>query len=132
MNRFALLAFLTMASGCVETTAVQVRLTSISGAQLSAVKSKVVYSFKDPGSAQFRNITAYRVATGDLAVCGEVNGKNGFGAYVGFKTFYIRLSGDVVKKSFVDQDGPSIATVACREASQGTLSIANTELTTES
>lgn len=38
----------------------------------------------DPTSAQFRN-----VAAGDRAVCGEINGKNRMGAYVGFTRFYV-------------------------------------------
>ncbi|KAF1692743.1 hypothetical protein CSC62_14000 [Pseudoxanthomonas jiangsuensis] len=38
----------------------------------------------DPSSAQFRNMLV-----GDGVVCGEVNGKNRFGAYVGFKPFLV-------------------------------------------
>lgn len=38
----------------------------------------------DPASAQFRN-----VADRDGAVCGEINGKNRMGAYVGFTRFYV-------------------------------------------
>lgn len=38
----------------------------------------------DPSSAQFRNI-----ASRDGIVCGEINGKNRMGAYVGFTRFYV-------------------------------------------
>lgn len=38
----------------------------------------------DPSSALFR-----AVRTGDGAVCGEINGKNRMGAYVGFTRFYV-------------------------------------------
>ncbi len=39
----------------------------------------------DPGSAQFRNVQG----RGDAAVCGEVNSKNRFGGYVGFRRFVV-------------------------------------------
>jgi hypothetical protein len=38
---------------------------------------------KDPGSAQFRG--DYITSIG--SVCGEINGKNGFGAYSGFERY---------------------------------------------
>jgi hypothetical protein len=41
----------------------------------------------DPGSAQFRN-----VANRDTAVCGEINGRNRMGAYVGFTRFWVDTS----------------------------------------
>lgn len=45
---------------------------------------------KDPDSAQFRNVR--RCATG-FYITGEVNGKNSYGAYAGFKTFYANSAG---------------------------------------
>jgi hypothetical protein len=47
------------------------------------VQDKVSYDLIDPSSAQFRNVTVV-----DGWVCGEVNAKNRFGAYVGYKPFY--------------------------------------------
>lgn len=38
---------------------------------------------RDPSSAQFRNTKRY-----GSYICGEINGKNGFGAYNGFVRFY--------------------------------------------
>jgi hypothetical protein len=42
---------------------------------------------RDPGSAQFRNIRVITTILGTKKVCGEVNAKNGFGGYGGFKPF---------------------------------------------
>lgn len=39
---------------------------------------------RDPSSAQFRKVRT----DGKSYVCGEINGKNGFGAYSGFSEFY--------------------------------------------
>ena len=47
----------------------------------------------DPNSAQFRNVKGDIAPLGGL-VCGEINGKNSMGAYVGFKKFlYNSISG---------------------------------------
>lgn len=51
---------------------------TIKGAQEAAASQ-----LRDPSSAQFRN-----VRVNGIFVCGEVNGKNGFGAYNGFVRFY--------------------------------------------
>ena len=42
------------------------------------VRNYVLASLKDPGSAEFRN---------QYGICGEVNAKNSFGGYTGFKRF---------------------------------------------
>lgn len=47
------------------------------------IKSQV----KDPNSVAFRNV---------MGNCGEINAKNGFGAYVGFKRFLVKPDGQVV------------------------------------
>ena len=51
---------------------------TINGAQKAAAAQ-----LRDPSSAQFRN-----VRVNQIFVCGEINGKNGFGAYTGFVRFY--------------------------------------------
>lgn len=50
----------------------------------AAAKKLVAQGLRDPSSAQFRD-----VGKSDQAVCGEVNGKNAFGAYVGFRHFIV-------------------------------------------
>jgi hypothetical protein len=50
-------------------------------AELQA-KRAVAARMKDPDSAKFRNVRS----VGD-AICGDVNGRNGFGAYAGFVPF---------------------------------------------
>jgi hypothetical protein len=72
------------------------------------VKEAARYNLKDPSSAQFRNVVvtqSYHADTGALNgvnVCGEINAKNSFGAYTGFKKFFAtRAEGKVV---FVTED----------------------------
>lgn len=65
----------------------------------AAGKRIVAEMLKDPGSAQFRNVKTYASVKDQAAgrdsvrnrVCGEVNGKNSFGAFSGFQRFYVDL-----------------------------------------
>jgi hypothetical protein len=58
---------------------------------------------KDPDAAQFRNVR--KCATG-FYVTGEVNGKNSYGAYSGFKVFYANSAGAhiVGEEEYADED----------------------------
>ncbi len=57
---------------------------------IHAVEEAVRYHLKDPESARFRNVRAKirNAKIGDGVVCGEVNSKNSYGGYIGFKRFY--------------------------------------------
>lgn len=49
----------------------------------------VARTFVDPASAQFRDVKSHVNRIGIEAVCGEVNGRNRFGGYAGFRKFYV-------------------------------------------
>lgn len=57
----------------------------LAGCAEQEARDAVAAQLKDPGSAQFRNVKVT-----DKGACGEVNGKNLFGAYVGFREFVYR------------------------------------------
>ncbi|MED9724550.1 hypothetical protein RCO07_24830 [Escherichia marmotae] len=64
---------------------------------ISLAKSEVAANLKDPASAQFRNVKVAKMTDADdgriiAVVCGEINGKNGFGAYAGFHPFFVELN----------------------------------------
>ena len=53
---------------------------------VARAKAQVTRQFKDPGSAQYRNLF---ISGKSLRVlCGEVNAKNSYGGYIGFNRFY--------------------------------------------
>jgi len=68
----------------------------------SQLESRATQEFashlKDPGSAEFRNLYLHNIKASGLSksayVCGEVNAKNSFGAYVGYTRFYIYIEAD--------------------------------------
>ena len=66
-------------------------LAACSGQQHSEARQQVAAQLKDPASAQFRNVRSSTLRETD--VCGEVNAKNSFGGYTGFKRFIVTDSG---------------------------------------
>lgn len=53
---------------------------------LDSAKLQVANTLKDPESAKFRDVR-FVMHEGGAMICGEVNGKNSYGGYVGFVTF---------------------------------------------
>lgn len=52
---------------------------------VSRARLAIAATLKDPDSAKFRDVRAY---PDKRLVCGEVNGKNSYGAYAGFSPFF--------------------------------------------
>lgn len=50
-------------------------------------KEGLTKNYHDPASVQYRNVINYSPGYSTYAICGELNGKNSYGAYVGFKRF---------------------------------------------
>lgn len=65
---------------------------TLSPEEIAAVKDVVGEKMSDPDSAKFRKIVAGKFKDGVVQVCGEVNGKNKFGGYVGYIRFTATFS----------------------------------------
>ena len=63
------------------------RAVYANSATQSRVESIVKTGMKDPDSAQFRHALAWRDGADSVVWCGEVNAKNAFGGYVGFRRY---------------------------------------------
>lgn len=61
-------------------------LTHSEETAIQLAKERVASGLKDPESAQFRSVRVSNFR-GDKVICGEVNAKNSYGGYVGFKRF---------------------------------------------
>lgn len=55
---------------------------------INEAKKGIKYQLKDPTSVLFRDVRVVKNTEGKKTVCGEVNAKNIYGGYVGFKSFY--------------------------------------------
>ena len=53
---------------------------------ITRAKQEATRSFLDPESAKFRNLYVTKDKSG-LSLCGEINGKNSFGGYAGYRRF---------------------------------------------
>ncbi|WP_051230968.1 hypothetical protein [Kaistia adipata] len=62
---------------------------TLSDADKAAVEASVRLHMKDPYSAVFGNMFAVRDSSGVMHVCGYVNGKNSFGAYIGDQPYLV-------------------------------------------
>lgn len=64
---------------------------------IELAKKEIAQNLKDPDSAKFRFVRMVQSKENDdgtilALVCGQVNAKNAFGAYAGFKSFMIDIS----------------------------------------
>ncbi|MBC7987335.1 MAG: hypothetical protein H7X93_11820 [Sphingomonadaceae bacterium] len=57
----------------------------------------------DPTNFLLRDLRWGRLAGGQRSICGDVNGKNQFGAFVGFRPFVAKLSTPPIVE--IDSDG---------------------------
>lgn len=67
--------------------AVGLLVTGCTPAEHKAAEAYISGQMFDPDAAKFRNVRSISKYGSINAVCGEVNGKNRLGAYVGFRTF---------------------------------------------
>ena len=77
---------------------------------LQAIKENVKDKLRDPESARFKDLKLIRLDNAIYA-CGEVNAKNAFGGYTGFKMFFASPISQF--KSETDDFGPSIIAHFC-------------------
>lgn len=57
----------------------------------AAIRKAVAAEMRDPASTQFRELRVVETTAAGANVCGEFNGKNGYGGYVGFQPFYAEM-----------------------------------------
>lgn len=71
---------------------------------IAKAKIAVAANLKDPSSVQFRNIHVVPSTLNSRKVCGDINAKNSYGAYVGFEEFvYDGASNTALTKSDADK-----------------------------
>jgi hypothetical protein len=66
------------------------------GEAKAIMQGLVANLLKDPAAAQFRNVQLKGLAQGK-AMCGEINAKNSYGGYVGFRPFAVHGTTAVIE-----------------------------------
>jgi len=82
--------------------------------QVAEAKIKVKSLLRDPNSAEFQNIRIVINSKAEESVCGEINARNAFGGYTGFRKFNVSNG----RVNIVDIDTPG--TVRSYKLSGGT------------
>ena len=81
--RLSLFLPLLFSASTVVTAAPSKQTKELDAAKIIAVKMFVTHGLKDPDSAKFRSVKVKWDT-----VCGEVNAKNSYGGYAGYRRFY--------------------------------------------
>ncbi len=79
-------------SACANTTEMTAQPVPLTGAVERQAKQAAAYNLKDPTSAIYRGVAAFKLQNGDYVFCGEQNTRNSFGGLVGFKPFFVRFA----------------------------------------
>lgn len=77
---------------------------SVLATDVDSAKSMIMDAMKDPGSTQFKSVRTIKNSLNDSYVCGEVNSKNSYGGYVGFKSFAYKSGKYVIDGSYTSAD----------------------------
>ncbi len=85
--------------------------------QIELAKQIAVHDLKDPDSAQFRDLVARNTGK-DYAVCGEINAKNSYGGYVGYRQFYVLVGAKSVVIKRGDQIMDQLVDLVCKPKEQ--------------
>lgn len=81
-----------------------------------ALEERVRSAMKDPESVQFRNGDIHFAYQGARPVlCGEVNARNSFGGYVGFRRFVATLSGEPLVEDEPTPEFQIVWTQMCKD-----------------
>lgn len=86
---------------------------------MEKTRTVVTYNFKDPDTAKLRDEFGFRLSSGDIAVCGEYNARNSYGAYTGYKPYYVRLRETSVGLEMKAIRVETLATAACDQLFNG-------------
>ena len=119
------LALVAMAS-CAPKIDVTALPSAVEETEQAFVTQILSQDLRDPDSAQFRGWQGYDLSNGDRIICGKINATNGFGGFVGFSAFFVRLTGQMVKRMYIDDGSSSAgpAAIGCSRAARGTIGIA--------
>ena len=74
------------------------------------LRAMAAATLKDPASAQFRNV---ELKGGGTVLCGEINAKNSFGGYVGYRPFVTTASATVIWNGGCPSSGQIDSQIAC-------------------
>ena len=104
VRKTVLIALVVLLAGCGP----KVEVESDASKAEKVAKAGLTQDYFDPSAVQYRNmVTKGKDSPGGYTFCGELNGKNKYGSYTGFKRFYSRAEkvGDAYQFKFGYTEG---------------------------
>ena len=125
MRMTGLAAICLAIAGCAPKIEVTALPSPVPEAELAFVTQVLSQDLRDPDSAQFRGWQGFDLSNGDRIICGKINATNGFGGFVGFSAFFVRLTGQTVQRMYIDDGSSSAgpAALGCSRTARGTIGI---------
>lgn len=125
MRLIGLIAVLALLSACAPKVDVTALPSPVAETEQAFVTQVLSQDLRDPSSAQFRGWQGFDLSNGDRIICGKINATNGFGGFVGFSAFFVRLTGQTVQRMYIDDGSSSAgpAAIGCSMAARGTIGI---------
>ena len=125
MRFTGLIAVLLVVAACAPKVEVTALPSPVDETEQGFVTQVLSQDLRDPGSAQFRGWQGFDLSNGDRIICGKINATNGFGGFVGFSAFFVRLTGQTVQRMYIDDGSSSAgpAAIGCSRAARGTIGI---------
>ena len=125
MRFIGLIAVLLALANCAPKVEVTALPSPVEEPEQAFVTQILSQDLRDPGSAQFRGWQGFDLSNGDRIICGKINATNGFGGFVGFSAFFVRLTGQSVQRTYIDDGSSSAgpAAIGCSRAARGTIGI---------
>lgn len=118
-----------MAAACTPAPSITLttKTTDTTPQDQAALATGLASQLKDPSSVQYRGVRSFVTSGNQRIICGEYNAKNSFGAYTGFKPFWVRTYEDMpVDTVAADSSSTyldSIIAGKCREAATGKVAV---------
>jgi hypothetical protein len=125
MRFIGLIAVLLALASCTPKVDVTALPSPVAEPEQAFVTQILSQDLRDPSSAQFRGWQGFDLSNGDRIICGKINATNGFGGFVGFTAFFVRLTGQTVQRMYIDDGSSSAgpAAIGCSRAARGTIGI---------
>lgn len=125
MRFIGLIAVLLAVASCAPKVQVTALPSDVTEPEQAFVTEVLSTDLRDPSSAQFRGWQGFDLSNGDRIICGKINATNGFGGFVGFSAFFVRLTGQTVQRMYIDDGSSSAgpAAIGCSMAARGTIGI---------
>jgi len=101
------------------TIEVSTKPNRLTASEVKFVQSVVAEQSREPEAVRFRNLYSFVTSAGDTIVCGEVNAKNAYGGYVGYRPMWVRFKGTEVKSVLWDENYAASNAASCAEAKLG-------------